>query len=64
MIYGTEMASCGVVHGPSLMKISTGVQAILSASLSNLSGCNIGNTLRRSDGLRWRDIRSKIRENW
>jgi hypothetical protein len=29
---------------PSFMKISTGVQAILSFSLSNLRGCNVGIT--------------------
>jgi hypothetical protein len=44
MIHVIEMASCGVIHGPSFMKTGTGIPAILSSSLNNLRGCNIGNT--------------------
>jgi hypothetical protein len=29
MIYGAEMASCGMIYLPSSMKIGTGVQAVL-----------------------------------
>jgi hypothetical protein len=44
MIYVIKMASRGVVHGPSSMKIVTGAQTILSSSLGNLRGCNVDNT--------------------
>jgi hypothetical protein len=36
-----EMASCGVIYKPSLMKIDAGVQAILRFCLRNLRGYNV-----------------------
>jgi hypothetical protein len=33
-----EMASCGMIYLPSVMKIGTGVQAILRSCLGNLNG--------------------------
>jgi hypothetical protein len=49
MMYAIEMASAGMVHTciydiPSLIKINTGVQAILRFALSNLNDCNVGTT--------------------
>jgi hypothetical protein len=38
------MASSDMMHLPVLMKIGTGVQAILSFCLSSLKGCNVGIT--------------------
>jgi hypothetical protein len=37
-----EMGSCGMIHIPSFMEISTGVQAILRFCLRNLRGRNVG----------------------
>jgi hypothetical protein len=39
-----EIASCGMIYLPISMNICTGVQAILRMFLSNLKGCNVGNT--------------------
>jgi hypothetical protein len=47
MQYAVEMASYGIIHVciPSFMKVSTGIQAMLRFSLSNLRGCNVGITM-------------------
>jgi hypothetical protein len=47
MKYAIEMASCGMIHIPSLMKIGAGVQAIIRVCLSNFRGCNFRITDRR-----------------
>jgi hypothetical protein len=39
-----EMASCGMIYIQSVMKIGTGVPAILSFCLRNFGGCKVGNT--------------------
>jgi hypothetical protein len=40
MIYAVEMALCGMyVYIPSYVKISTGIEAILTFCLRNLTGC-------------------------
>jgi hypothetical protein len=39
-----EMASCGMIYRPSLMKIGARVQAVLRVCVSNLTGCNVGIT--------------------
>jgi hypothetical protein len=39
-----EMASCGMTHVPSFMKIFTGFQTILKFCLSNLNDRNISIT--------------------
>jgi hypothetical protein len=39
------MDTCGVIRIPSFMKIGTGVQAVLRLWLSDLGGCNVGNTV-------------------
>jgi uncharacterized protein YraI len=44
MMYGVEMASCGMTFLPSVMKIGAGVQAMLRFCLSNLNGCYVGIT--------------------
>jgi hypothetical protein len=38
------LASDGMIHVPSFIKVGTGVQAILRRFLINLRGCNIGIT--------------------
>jgi hypothetical protein len=43
MMYAVEMAT-GKICIPSIMKIGTGVQAILRFCISNLRGCNFGIT--------------------
>jgi uncharacterized protein YraI len=53
MTYAIEMASCGMIYFPSIMKIATGLQATLRFCLRNLKGCNVGIT----DG---RDLRSVL----
>jgi hypothetical protein len=47
MMYSVEIASCGMIHVPSFMKIGTCVQAILMFFLSNFNGCNVGITDER-----------------
>jgi hypothetical protein len=44
MMYDVEMALCGMIRVPSLIKTGTGVQAILKFGLRKLRGCNIGIT--------------------
>jgi hypothetical protein len=44
MKHTAVMASGGTIYTPSLMKIGTGVQAILRFCLVSLNGCNIGIT--------------------
>jgi hypothetical protein len=44
MKYAVEMASCDVINLPSLMKIGTGVQALLRFCLSSLNVCGAGIT--------------------
>jgi hypothetical protein len=39
-----EMASCGMIHVPSFMKIGKGVREILRFGHRNLRGCNVGIT--------------------
>jgi hypothetical protein len=39
-----EMASCGMIYIPSLMKIGTNIHVILKFCLSNLKRCNVGIT--------------------
>jgi hypothetical protein len=39
-----EMASCGIIHVPSEMKIGAAIQAILRYCLRNVRVCNIGIT--------------------
>jgi hypothetical protein len=41
MKYAVEIALCGMVYVPSLMKIDTGNQAILRFCLRNFRGCNV-----------------------
>jgi hypothetical protein len=56
MKYAVLMASCGMIHIPSFMKIGTGVQAILRFCLRNLQGCDVGITDGRDlliKPLRW-----------
>jgi hypothetical protein len=55
-MYAVEMASCGMTHLPSFMKIGTWIQAILRCSVRNLRGCDVGITNgkgSRSVPLRW-----------
>jgi hypothetical protein len=47
MIYGVEMASCGMIFLPAFMKIGTGVEVILRFCFSNMNGCNIDITNRK-----------------
>jgi hypothetical protein len=42
MMYGIEMASCGMIFLLSLMKVGKGVEVILTFCLRNLNGCNVG----------------------
>jgi hypothetical protein len=42
--YSVEMASCGMIHVPSLMTIGTGFQAILRFCFRNSRGCYVGIT--------------------
>jgi hypothetical protein len=42
--YVVEIASCGMMHMSSFMKIGTGLQAILRFYLSSLKGCDVGIT--------------------
>jgi hypothetical protein len=44
MMYTVEMASCGMIHLASIMKIGIEVEAILRFCLSNLNSCNVGIT--------------------
>jgi hypothetical protein len=44
MEYAVEIASCGMTHVPSFMKIGAGILAILLFCLRNLRGCNAGIT--------------------
>jgi hypothetical protein len=44
MIYGVEIASCGMIYFTSFVKIGICIQVILRFSLRNLSGCNVGIT--------------------
>jgi hypothetical protein len=46
MMYGVEMASCGMILLPSSMKIGKDVEEILRFCLSNLTVCNVGITNR------------------
>jgi hypothetical protein len=58
-MYTVEMASCGMIYLASLMKIATGIQAILRFCLRNLRGCNVGITDRRGfliTPLRWAQV--------
>jgi hypothetical protein len=41
--YTSEMASCGMIYIPSVMKSDKGNQAILRFCLSILRDCNVGN---------------------
>jgi hypothetical protein len=43
MMHAVEMASCGIIYEyfPSVMKIATGVQAILRFCLRNFIGCDV-----------------------
>jgi hypothetical protein len=45
MKYAIEIASCGMIHIPSYIKIGTGIQAILWCFLRNLKDCNVGMAL-------------------
>jgi hypothetical protein len=44
MMYVFEMALCGMIVLPCIMKIGTGVEAILKICLRNLRGSNVGIT--------------------
>jgi hypothetical protein len=44
MKQAVEMVSGGTICLPMFMKISTGIQAILSLRMSNLKQCNVGVT--------------------
>jgi hypothetical protein len=44
MKYPVEIASCGMIHVPSFMKIGRGIQATYKFCLRNLRGCNVGIT--------------------
>jgi hypothetical protein len=39
-----QIALCGIMYLPSLVKIDTGVQVIIRFSLSKFRGCNVGIT--------------------
>jgi hypothetical protein len=55
-----EMASCGMIHIPSFMKIGTGVRAILRFCLGNLRDCNVAITDGGGlEGLSFRDLDTK-----
>jgi hypothetical protein len=43
-----DMASCGLLYIPNLMKTGTGVQTILRITLRNLRDCNVGITNGRN----------------
>jgi hypothetical protein len=40
-MHAVEMASCGIIYLPSIMKIRTGIQAILRLCLRNMRGGNV-----------------------
>jgi hypothetical protein len=42
MMYAVEVASCGMIHSPSFLKLGTDIQAILRFYPSNLNGYNVG----------------------
>jgi hypothetical protein len=44
MKYAVEMASCGMMHVRSFMKICASIQVILRCCRRNLRGCNAGIT--------------------
>jgi hypothetical protein len=44
MKYSTEIALCGMIYIPCLLKTGTGFQALLRFFLSNLGCCNVGIT--------------------
>jgi hypothetical protein len=44
MMDAIEIASGGMIHLPSFVKIDTGIQEILRFYFSNLNGCSVGIT--------------------
>jgi hypothetical protein len=47
MMHAVDMVSYGKMYIPSLIKIGTGIRAILRLCLRNLRGCNVGITVGR-----------------